>query len=164
MNRINSVLAFIGRHKYFFVIVFFLLLIVVLDDNCILIRMERRERMAQMKATIAQYQKEYEQDSKALNELNDHHQLEKLARERYHMKRDGEDLVNGSTVMKPGQNRQEHGPTIWQGLLICCNRVIMWPMFSGIMVRIPMSLLLNLLDLNGVEIGIVVLGMECITK
>ena len=92
MNRINSVLAFIGRHKYFFVIVFFLLLIVVLDDNCILIRMERRERMAQMKATIAQYQKEYEQDSKALNELNNQHQLEKLARERYHMKRDGEDL------------------------------------------------------------------------
>lgn len=92
MNRINSVLAFIGRHKYFFVIAFFLLLIVVLDDNCILIRMERRERMDQMRATIAKYREEYDRDSKALNDLNDIHRLEKIARERYHMKRDGEDV------------------------------------------------------------------------
>ena len=76
------------------VVIFFIVLIVgFIDDNSFMHRFDRRNRMGQLRGEIETYKSQYEAADRCLREMDsDPKTIEKLARERYYMKRPGEDV------------------------------------------------------------------------
>ena len=88
MSKLKAVWSYIRRHKYLITILVFLLIIGVLDDENSLI-----QRIHELKQEIKHYRDQYEKDSKALKELTSNPEiLEKIAREKYLMKKPNEDI------------------------------------------------------------------------
>ena len=93
MSRLNSVFLFICRHKYLVVIFFIVLIVGFIDDNSFMHRFDRRSRMGQLRNEIEAYKEQYETADRQLREMDsDPKSIEKMARERYYMKRPGEDV------------------------------------------------------------------------
>ena len=76
------------------VVIFFIVLIVgFIDDNSFMHRFDRRNRMGQLRSEIEAYKTQYEKADQQLREMDsDPKSIEKMARERYFMKRQGEDV------------------------------------------------------------------------
>lgn len=76
------------------VVIFFIVLIVgFIDDNSFMHRFDRRSRMGQLRNEIEAYKTQYEKADQQLREMDsDPKSIEKMARERYFMKRQGEDV------------------------------------------------------------------------
>ena len=86
MGKLANIWAFIGRHKYWVTIGAFLLIIGVLDENSLIRRIAHKRE-------IHRYRKQYEEDSKLLKEISSNKEaLEKVAREKYLMKKENEDI------------------------------------------------------------------------
>ena len=93
MGRLNSLWNFIRQHKYAFAVLIFLLIIGVLDANSLYVRYQRQLEISRLRQQIDKYQSQYEADTRQLNALlNDPQQVERMARERYYMKRPNEDV------------------------------------------------------------------------
>lgn len=93
MGKLANIWAFIGRHKYWVTFGLFLLIIVVLDENSLIQRVSHKREIHQLKTEIQRYRKQYEEDSKALKEITSNKEaLEKVAREKYLMKKENEDI------------------------------------------------------------------------
>ncbi len=92
MSKLYSLWELICRFKYVVVMAFILLIVVVLDDNSLLNRHKRSVHMEQMRTEIERYKQEYAYADGRLRELENLAAVEKLAREKYFMKRDNEDL------------------------------------------------------------------------
>lgn len=93
MNKLADVWSLIRRHKYGVVTAFFLLIIGVLDENSLVQRFAHRREMHRLKTEIEHYQRQYEEDSRMLKEITGNRDaLEKVARERYLMKQENEDI------------------------------------------------------------------------
>lgn len=93
MNKLAVVWSFVGRHKYGVVTVIFLLIIGVFDENSLIQRFAHRREIYNLKTEIEHYRKRYEEDSKMLKEITGNRDaLEKVARERYLMKQENEDV------------------------------------------------------------------------
>ena len=93
MNKLSVIWSFIGRHKYWVVTVIFLLIIGVFDENSLIRRFEHRREIHVLKTEIERYRQRYEEDSKMLKEITGNKDaLEKVARERYLMKQENEDI------------------------------------------------------------------------
>ncbi len=77
----------------------------VLDDNSNLNRYLHRKRLAQLQHEIEQFRQEHEYADKCIKELESNpHAAERVARERYYMKRDNEDVyvvVDGTPAEMP---------------------------------------------------------------
>ena len=73
---------------------FFIVLIVgFIDDNSFMNRFERRNKMGQLRSEIETYKTQYETADRQLREMDsDPKSIEKMAREKYFMKRKGEDV------------------------------------------------------------------------
>lgn len=83
--------------KYFkniFAIVFivFALWMLFIDSNSLLIHMDLNNEMNNLENEKTYYKKEIEKDKKAIKELSTDEGTEKLAREKYYMKKDNEDI------------------------------------------------------------------------
>ena len=76
------------------VVIFFIILIVgFIDDNSFMNRFERRNKMGQLRSEIETYKTQYEAADRQLREMDsDPKSIEKMAREKYFMKRKGEDV------------------------------------------------------------------------
>jgi len=76
------------------VVIFFIVLIVgFIDDNSFMHRFDRRNRMSQLRREIEAYRTQYEMADRCLREMDANPtSIEKMARERYYMKRPGEDV------------------------------------------------------------------------
>lgn len=76
------------------VVIFFIVLIVgFIDDNSFMHRFDRRSRMGQLRSEIEAYKTQYETADRQLREMDsDPKAIEKMAREKYYMKRPGEDV------------------------------------------------------------------------
>ena len=76
------------------VVIFFIVLIVgFIDDNSFMHRFDRRIRMDQLRSEIEVYKNQYETADRQLREMDSNPKaIEKLAREKYYMKRPGEDV------------------------------------------------------------------------
>ena len=71
----------------------FLVVIVFLDENSLIQRAQHKREISTLKSEIARYRKQYEEDTRKLKELmNNPEALEKIAREKYLMKKPNEDL------------------------------------------------------------------------
>jgi cell division protein FtsB len=71
----------------------FLVIIVFLDENNLINRFQHKNEIRVMKSEIEEYRKQFNEDTERLKELTDNPEgLEKIAREKYLMKKPNEDI------------------------------------------------------------------------
>ena len=93
MGRLNSIWNFLRAHKYAFTFLIFLLIIGFVDENSWYVRYQRRLEISRLHQQIDKYQAQYDEDTRELNALlKDPEAVERMARERYYMKRPDEDV------------------------------------------------------------------------
>ena len=93
MKRLLGAWNFIRRNKYKITLGTFLLIIGVLDENSLIQRASHRAEIHELKSEIERYRKQFEDDSRLLKEISTNQEaLEKVAREKYFMKKDNEDI------------------------------------------------------------------------
>ena len=93
MDRFSSILRFFGRYKYIITLLIFAVIIVFLDENSILRRMEVANEARNTRNEIEKYRKDFEESTLRLNELDaDSNSIERIAREKYLMKKPNEDV------------------------------------------------------------------------
>ncbi len=91
--RLNSVVAFLGHNKYWIVLVAGVLVVGVLDENSFLKRIRLESKIRDLNEQIDKYNVKYEENTARLRELETSPKaIEKIARERYFMKADDEDI------------------------------------------------------------------------
>lgn len=93
MSHIHSAWQILGRLKYLLVIIAIGIIVGFLDENSYYARWERRQRMNEYEEQIAALHKQYARDSTYLHDLESNPDIvERLARERYYMHRENEDV------------------------------------------------------------------------
>ncbi len=93
MNRIYSVWKYICRKKYLIVTVLGVVFVGFVGENSILKHAQNRILINEMKAEISTYETQHEQAEQTLKELKHNPKaITKIARERYFMKADDEDI------------------------------------------------------------------------
>lgn len=101
MSKLFSFVDIVMRHKSIVVIFITALFVCFVDANSLWERHYRWQRIDEMKAEIASLQQSYEENTNDLNLLRtSKRRVEQVARERYYMKRDGEDLF----IIQHGQS------------------------------------------------------------
>ncbi|MBR9914619.1 MAG: septum formation initiator [Algicola sp.] len=80
--------------KNIFVLVFivFAIWMLFIDSNSLLIHSELNEDINDLENEKAYYRKEMQKDKEAIKELSTDEGIEKLAREKYYMKKENEDI------------------------------------------------------------------------
>ena len=78
MSKLMTVWNYIRQHKYLITIVAFLVIIVFLDENSLIQRNKHRQEINALTSEIEKYRKQFA--------------LEKIAREKYLMKKPNEDI------------------------------------------------------------------------
>ena len=91
MSKSNPVYAFLSHNKYWIVLIVGILIVGVLDENSFYQRVKYDLQIEELKTKIAEYNAQYERD-KAIT---------KIARERYFMKADDEDIFVLSDDLQP---------------------------------------------------------------
>ena len=82
-----------GRYKYIITLLVFGVIIVFLDENSILRRLEVANEARNTRSEIEKYRQEFEESTMRLNELDDDsNSIERIAREKYLMKKPNEDI------------------------------------------------------------------------
>ena len=93
MGRFITCWNYIRRYKYLAAILVFLLIIGFLDENSLYTRYQRNVEIGTLKCEIDKYQTQYEAETAQLEALEHSFvAVEKMARERYLMKRPNEDI------------------------------------------------------------------------
>lgn len=88
-----TIWTYIRKHKYLITIAAFLVIIVFLDENSLIQRAKHQQEINTLNAEIEKYRKQYEEDTEKLKELtNNPEAMEKIAREKYLMKKPNEDI------------------------------------------------------------------------
>ncbi len=81
------------RHKYFITFILIALIVGVVDEDSFLNRHPRRVRIDVLRQEIANYKRQYDEADSKIRELESNPKaVEKIARERYFMKRSNEDV------------------------------------------------------------------------
>ena len=93
MSKLMTLWKYIRRHKYLITVLAFLVIIVFLDENSLIQRAQHRQEINDLTTEIEKYRKQYEDDTERLKELTTNPEaLEKIAREKYFMKKPNEDI------------------------------------------------------------------------
>ena len=93
MEEIHTLWHFIGKHKYVITIAVFAVIMLFFDDNCAITRIKSAREIYRLKSQIEMYRAQYDESTRRLNELEDNPEaIEKVAREKYLMKRSNEDI------------------------------------------------------------------------
>jgi cell division protein DivIC len=94
----------IFRNKYVLTILIFILWVTLLDSNNLVERYRDMRELYKLKNDKEYYTNRVQEDKQKLHELKtDNHNLEKFAREQYHMKKADEDLY---IVLTPSEDRK----------------------------------------------------------
>ena len=97
-SRLLSFLKLLAHYKYLITIVVGVALVGFVDDNSLLRHVEYRLKIGELNDEIDMYTRKNEQATQELRELRLHPKaIEKIARERYFMKADDEDIFILST-------------------------------------------------------------------
>ena len=110
MSKVKNIIwKFISHFKYHIVIVLGILVVGFIDENSFIQRIKYENQIAELKEEIAKYTKRYEADSRYLKELNRNPKaIAKVARERYFMKADDEDIfVLSSDMVKEKEEKKD---------------------------------------------------------
>lgn len=93
MGKLSEIWSLVSRYKYLVVFGIFLLIVGVFDENSLIRRLSHRREIHALKTEIERYRRQYEEDSRMLKEITGNKKaLEKVARERYFMKQNNEDI------------------------------------------------------------------------
>lgn len=93
MSRLLTVWNFIRKYKYLITIGIFAVIMGFLDENSMIRRFKNKREIMRLESEIRKYQTEYDESTKKLNELmSDPAAMEKVAREKYLMKKPNEDI------------------------------------------------------------------------
>lgn len=84
--------VFIGRHKYWIVFVLFLLVILVASDNSLVKRVVQKREIRDLQEQLRESTEQKRQNELMLNDLNDSMVIDRIARERYNMHREDEEI------------------------------------------------------------------------
>lgn len=85
--------TFIGRHKYIIVLVLFLVVILVADDNSLVRRLAQKREIRALQEELRITSEQKRQNEILLQDLsNDSLIIDHIARERYGMRREDEDV------------------------------------------------------------------------
>ncbi len=102
-NFIEKVPPFF-RNKYILTIIIFLVWILLFDSNNLIARFKDMHELHKLRTDKEYYTKRIEADRQKLHELKtDNKNLEKFAREQYHMKKPDEDLY---IILTPSEDRK----------------------------------------------------------
>ena len=96
MKKVGTIILNFFRIKYMKYVIACLLGVVMvgfLDDNSVWAHLRNKQRLNQLDEEIEKYTSQYERDQSQIRELNtDPRAMERIARERYFMKTDDEDV------------------------------------------------------------------------
>lgn len=89
----GHIFYFLSKFKYHIVIILGVLVVGVLDENSFTKLIKYAYQIQDLKAEIAKYETQYRQDTELLKEIKRNpNAMAKIARERYFMKADDEDI------------------------------------------------------------------------
>ena len=93
MDKLSSLWSFIGRHKYAITLAAFAIFVGFYYQNSLLRRANYMREESRLLDEIKKYRQEYEKNTERLNELlADSGAIERIAREKYFMKKPNEDI------------------------------------------------------------------------
>lgn len=93
MSKLLTIWNYIRRRKYWITLLIFIVVIGFLDENSLVQRIKHRNEISTLNSEIEKYRKQYEEDTERLKELTTNPEaLEKIAREKYLMKKPDEDI------------------------------------------------------------------------
>ena len=93
LSRSNPVWSFFSHNKYWIVIIIGVLITAVVDENSFMKRAKLELHIRDLQEQIAAYSAQYEKDQAQLKDIRRNPQsIRKIARERYFMKADDEDI------------------------------------------------------------------------
>ena len=113
MNKFTGhVFTFISRFRYQIVIVLGILIVGVFDENSFRRSIESYYEIQDLNTDIAKYKKQYYSDMQRLKDLNTSPDaIAKIARERYFMKADDEDIFVLSDDEQPFKGKNIYDTT-----------------------------------------------------
>lgn len=89
----NGIVRWLFKLKYIIALCVFVGAIGFLGEASIVNRISQQQEISKLKGEIADYNRRFEQDKEKLDALkNDHDAVKEVARERYYMKTDNEDI------------------------------------------------------------------------
>lgn len=92
-DSIGDFLKWVGRHKYMFVTLAFLAIIVLFDENNMLKHIQNQREIAILKSEIEELREQHDNLEQKLHEFDtDVYIMEKVAREKYGMHLENEDV------------------------------------------------------------------------
>jgi len=93
MRHLHPILSFISHHRYWIVTIAGILIVGVLDENSFMQRVKYSLQISDLKEQISSYRSQYEKDDAQLKELRRNpYAITRIAREKYFMKADDEDI------------------------------------------------------------------------
>lgn len=97
MDKLASLWAYIRKNrffnKYLVTLVIFAVILGFLDENNLMRRFQYTREESRLRSEIEKYRNEYEENTERLNELAvDSGAIERIAREKYLMKKPNEDI------------------------------------------------------------------------
>ena len=93
MSQLLTLWNYIRHHKYLITVLIFAVIIGFLDENSLVQRYQHKDEIRTLKSEISRYREQYETDTRKLKELTANPEaLEKIAREKYLMKKSNEDI------------------------------------------------------------------------
>lgn len=97
-QKLSIIWNYLAHYKYLIVIIAGVLIVGVVDDNSIRQHIKYQLQIATLREEIEKYRDQYEKDSRQLKEMRQGPDVfGKIARERYFMKSDDEDIFVLST-------------------------------------------------------------------
>ncbi|WP_418551583.1 FtsB family cell division protein [Prevotella sp.] len=107
-RRLYPIWNFIGHNKYWIVVILGVLIVGFLDENSLLKHIQNRMLVSDLKEQIDTYNSQYERDEQQIKELRRNPKaITKIAREKYFMKADDEDIFVLSDDQKPITDNDE---------------------------------------------------------
>ena len=93
MGRLKLIMALVGHYKYAIVIIAGIILVGFVDENSFMHRVQLEMQISDLRQQIDKYNTQNEDDMRKLKELNhDPGAYQRIARERYLMQTDDEDI------------------------------------------------------------------------
>ncbi len=99
--------------KYGVVLIIGIVFVGFLDENSIYAHMGNKQRISELNDEIAFYESEYQRDQNRIHELQTNPKaMEKIARERYFMKAQDEDIFVLSDDVQPDKQKRQNYETV----------------------------------------------------
>ena len=93
MGKLNTIFMFARRHKYWITVLLFASIIGFVGDNSLIHRIQHKHTISILNDEIDKYQKMFNDNQTKLKQLATNPEaIEKVARERYFMKKENEDI------------------------------------------------------------------------